>query len=257
MEKLPIGIGILSYKRHETLIPMLETLKKNKLFDIVAEVKIFFQQIDEEDIKIAKKYKLEFLGSDTNVGISEGFLRLANSMKSEFFLPLEHDWHLIENKETTQLRLKESIELLKENYKIVRLRHRQHPGYPHFSFKYQDKEFEIYDEWHKCINPHLLDSIHWTDPDIKFPKQIKKHKNYFVTTARWANWTNNPCLYKKKFYIKFVLKHNSPGIKLEYEIAKNWIKNRFKIAHGEGLFEHKDENKYKIIQEKYIRKQTN
>ena len=62
---------------------------------------------------------------------------------------------------------------------------------------YYDKEIEV-------TSPHLLDSVHWCNPAEKFPQHIKREGEYFITTSRYGNWTNNPCLYKKDFYLETV-----------------------------------------------------
>ena len=157
---------------------------------------------------------------------------------------LEHDWKLIESKETTSKRLKSGIDLLNNGFSAVRYRHRIDPGNPHFSFKYRGRELDYYDEEIECTSPHLLDSVHWCDPDKKFSDKIQKEGEYFVTTSRWGNWTNNPTLYKKDFYLKTVEQFAGEGIALEGNISKWWAKQDFKVAHGEGLFKHLDEGKY-------------
>ena len=51
----------------------------------------------------------------------------------------------------------------------------------------------------------------------------------------WVNWTNNPCLYKKDFYLETVNQFGS-GIALEGNIGRWWVKQTNMVAHGEGLF---------------------
>ena len=136
------------------------------------------------------------------------------------------------------------IELLDRGYSAVRYRHRKDPGHPHFSFKYRGKELDYYDDEIECTSPHLLDSVHWCNPAESFPNHIKQSGEYFITTSRWGNWTNNPTLYKKDFYLKTVTPFAGGGIALEGNISKWWAKQTFKVAHGEGLFKHLDEGKH-------------
>ena len=96
----------------------------------------------------------------------------------------------------------------------------------------------------EVASPHLLDSVHWTDPASEFPDYVGKDGEYFTTTSRYGNWTNNPCLYKKDFYLNTVKQFAGEGIALEGNISKWWAQQTYKVGHGEGLFCHIDEGKY-------------
>jgi hypothetical protein len=89
-----------------------------------------------------------------------------------------------------------------------------------------------------------LDSIHWLDADKEFPQYIQKQGEWFLTTSRWGNWTNNPCMYKKQFYLDKVIPFAGEGIDLEGKISKWWCEQNYYVAHGEGLFKHLDRSKY-------------
>jgi hypothetical protein len=244
MEKLPISVGILSWNSGQTLVDTLTTYYENGLVNITDDITILFQEYNKTDIEIANHFGFNCICLTKNVGIGSAFLKLAENAKYDFFITLEHDWHLIENQTVTYDRLRSGLELLKNDYDVVRYRHRNNPGYPHFSFKHIGNELNYYDEWHECTAPHLLDSIHWLDPSEKFSDKIQKHDDYFVTTSRWGNWTNNPCLYKTNFYKEIIRPFIGEGIDLERKIAYWWPRQNFKIAHGEGLFKHIDLLKY-------------
>jgi hypothetical protein len=245
MDKLPISVGILAWNSGQTLIDTLETYKENGLFDIVNDVTIFFQEFTDFDKEIAEKFQIPAIGIKENVGIGKAFTFLANIAKSENVLLLEHDWQLIEPIEIVRERLISGIKLLDSDVQCVRYRHRKHPGYPHFSFQYIGRELDYYDKEIECTSPHLLDSIHWLEnPDEKFFGYISKYKDYYVSTSRYANWTNNPCMYKKEFYIKIVPEFAGEYIDLEGNISKWWARQSFRVAHGEGLFKHVDTKKY-------------
>jgi hypothetical protein len=244
MEKLPISIGILSWHSGQVLVDTLATYYQNGLLDMVNDVTILFQEVTEEDIKIASHFGIDCIGLQKNIGIGKAFKRLTQSAQTDNVLILEHDWNLIENEATTFLRLQKGIQLLDSGFDVVRYRHRREPGYPHFSFRHKGVELTYYDEWHELTSPHLLDSIHWCEPDIEFPEQIKKSDNVFYTTSRYGNWTNNPCLYKKQFYLDTIEPFMGEGIDLERKIAYYWPRQNFKVGHGEGLFKHNDWQKY-------------
>jgi hypothetical protein len=244
MEKLPISIGILSWKSGQTLVNTLQTYFDNEFLHQVNDVCILFQEVSNQDIEIAKHFNIPYIPMKENIGIGEAFITLTNQSKTDNVLVLEHDWKLIENKETTIERLKSGIEMLDKGYSCIRYRHRQQPGHPHFSFQYQGRELDYYDKEIECTSPHLLDSVHWTDPSVGFPELIGKDGEYFTATSRYGNWTNNPCLYKKEFYLNTVKPFAGGGIALEGNISKWWAQQDYKVAHGEGLFKHIDEGKY-------------
>jgi len=244
MEKLPISIGILSWKSGQTLVNTLSTYYQNGLFDIVNDITILFQECSQQDKQIAEHFGLNYIAEPNNIGIGQAFIKLTEQSKTDNVLVLEHDWKLIEDTQTTYQRLKSGIELLDKGYSCIRYRHRTEPGHPHFSFRYKGQELDYYDKEIECTSPHLLDSVHWTDPAEQFPDYVQKDGEYFTTTSRYGNWTNNPCLYKKDFYLNIVEPFAGNGIALEGNISKWWAQQTYKVAHGEGLFHHKDEGKY-------------
>ena len=244
MEKLPISIGILSWHSGQVLVDTLTTYHNNGLFDMVNDVTILFQEVNQQDIQIATHFGLDFIGLQKNIGIGKAFIKLTENAQSDYVLVLEHDWNLIEDTETTYNTLKKSYQAIETGMDVVRLRHRKNPGYPHFSFRYQGQELTYYDDNSQCTSPHLLDSVHWCEPDIEFSDYIKKSEDMFWTTSRYGNWTNNPCLYKKQFYLDVVNQFAGDGIALEGNIAKWWAESTFKVGHNEGLFMHNDWQKY-------------
>jgi len=244
MEKLPISIGILSWHSGQVLVDTLTTYYENGLFDMVSDTTILFQEFNEQDYQIAKHFGLDFIGLTQNIGIGKAFIKLTENAQSDYVIVLEHDWNLIEDRETTYNTLKRSVSAIELGMDVVRLRHRKNPGIPHFSFQYQGRELEYYDREIECTSPHLLDSVHWCDPAEKFPDLIKKSEDMFHTTSRYGNWTNNPCLYKKQFYLDTVRPFAGEGIGLEGNISKWWAQQNYKVGHNEGLFMHNDWQKY-------------
>jgi hypothetical protein len=244
MKKLPISIGILAWNSGQVLVDTLTTYYNNGLLDIVNDVTILFQEVTPQDIQIATHFGIDCIGLQENIGIGKAFIRLTESAQSDNVLVLEHDWNLIENKGTTYERLESGLELLGGSVDVVRYRHRQQPGNPHFSFRNIGKELTYYDDEIECTSPHLLDSLHWLDPKKEFPEYIGQFGEYFLTGSRYGNWTNNPCLYKKQFYLDVVRPFAGEGISLEGNISKWWAQQNYSVAHGEGLFKHNDWQKY-------------
>lgn len=245
MNKLPIGLGILAWKSGQTLIDTLVTYYEHSLFSIVEDTVILFQEFSDTDKMIAEHFDIRYIPLESNIGIGRGFVELAKNIHQPYFMTLEHDWKLIENTLVTFNRLQSGIDMIDGGTDCVRYRHRREPGFPHFSFRHQGKELEYYDEEIGCTSPHLLDSVHWSEhPDQQFSPHISKENDYYVTTSRYGNWTNNPCLYAREFYIDKVTPFVGDGIALEGNISRWWAQQTFKVAHGEGLFTHIDKVKY-------------
>lgn len=242
--KLPISIGILAWHSGQVLVDTLTTYYQNGLLDMVNDVTILFQEASEQDYQIASHFGINCIGLQQNIGIGKAFKRLTENAQTDNVLILEHDWNLIENRAITYDRLSSGLEMLDGSVDVVRYRHRRIPGQPHFSFQYKGRELTYYDDWHEIQSPHLLDSVHWCDPHKEFPEQIGKFGEYFLTSSRYGNWTNNPCLYKKQFYLDVIEPFMGEGIDLERKIAYWWPRQDFKIGHNEGLFKHNDYLKY-------------
>lgn len=245
MDKLPIGVGILSWKSNKSIRNTLSSLVVNDFFDCCSERKIFFQEIRPSDVRLAKKYELDVLSSHKNIGIGKAFLELAESISEPYIILLEHDWQLIEDGDHVYKHLSQAIELLEDGFDCVRLRHRKYYGEPHYSInKYYNKELEYYDDWIELSHPHLIDTLHWIErPDLKWPDKIQVRDDFFVCDSRYANWTNNPCLFKREFFVDIIKDFVGHGIDLEKNISFWWARQNYRVAQGSGLFMHNDFDK--------------
>lgn len=244
MKSLPISICILSWNSGKTLPNTLHSYRKNGLFNLSDDITILFQEITDSDKKLAEKFGVKYIGLNENIGIGKGIIELAKNTIYPHFLFLEHDWELIENQETTFKRLQSGLNLLNNGFDVIRFRSRKNPGFPLYSKIHQGNELNYYDDWHECTSPHLLESLHWLDPAEEFPDKIQKQDEYFVTSSRWANWTNNPFLINKNFYLENIATFAGDGLEFEKKIAYWWARQTFKIAQGEGLFKHNDLKKH-------------
>ena len=61
MNKLPISIGILSWRSGQTLVDTLTTYYENGLFELIDNVYILFQEVSEEDRLIANHFEIPFI----------------------------------------------------------------------------------------------------------------------------------------------------------------------------------------------------
>ena len=246
-KKLPISAGLISWKSNQSLRNTLESYKRNGLFEIVDDFTILFQEATEEDEQLANEYGIPYISLQENIGIGHGFVRLCKNAKHPHVLLLEHDWELTVDAETTELRLEAALEMLLGDTDVVRLRNRVNPGLPLFSYHAcKDRELEHTDPTIGLPGAHLHECVHWVDyPDYQFPGYMFAEKGHYVTTSRFSNWTNNPCLHRRDFYIELVSWFaDKGGLLLEPDISNWWARQQFKIAWGEGLFTHNDIDKH-------------
>jgi hypothetical protein len=233
-----LGICILSWRSPSTLKNSLSSYQKNGLFECADEILIFFNEISSKDEKIANKYKLNYMGASQNLGIGKALEVLVTQSKCDYVLFLEEDWVLIENPEITQKRIKTAINLLEEGRAdVVRLRHRLKYGDPLYTIIFKGDELKTPE--------YLFESIHWIDdPENKFPQFISKlsinDEEWFLSSAHYGCYTNNPCIYRREFLKNNVLPFTfGDGLALEEDIQPWWRDQDFKIIQGPGLFEHR------------------
>jgi len=233
-KKLELSIGILSWKSPKTIINTLESYRNTRLLDIVNDVTIFFQEATEFDRNIANFYKVQAIFSDTNIGIGKGFTKLVESALTKNILLLENDWVNIENPDQTYDELEKGINLLEYGRAdMIKYRHRRNPGDPLYTLQYNGREMDS--------PKHLLECVHWREnPDIDFKEFISKDfsTRYYTAKSKYANHTNNPTMFKTKFYIDNISPFSGEGVDLEGKIDGWWQEQEFTVAHGEGLFTH-------------------
>jgi len=235
MEKINISIGILTWNSYKTLVNTLNSYRRSGLLDMVNDVCIFAQQAESMDYKISREYNTDIILSPTNVGIGKAFSRLANSAETDYILLLENDWIVLDDYfaivEDELSKAKAMIDSGKAD--VVKFRNRRVPGDPLYTLQFNGREFDS--------PKHLFECVHWREnPDLDFPDHIKKDEEtgLYYAKSKYANQTNNPCLYKKSFYTKNISPFSGDGIDLEGNIQEWWQSQDFTVAHGEGLFTH-------------------
>lgn len=262
-----ITIGYLSWKRHNVLNQTLKSHYDNGLFDLIKKENriIFFQEIDDEDIKIAHTYNCNFIGNIKNIGILNAFIKLVNNCKTEYFIFCENDFMLVEDKNTVKKTFEDSIKLLSNNKAdIIRLRHRKNPGTPLYS---KPKNCKNWIQKDQTNFPYKLKSTNWLENPNQFYNNLfqeyEHNYKWYITTIEHQKWSNNIFLCKTSYLkntviplINYFLDKNDKYSGLEDVLTnyKKLVKNdkklnelieyysNTKIASGEGLFTHKDYN---------------
>jgi len=222
---MTLTIAVLSWGSHKTLINTLNSYEEYGLYNLADERIIWFQEFTKPDLEIARRYGYHAYGSPTNIGISGGYKGLVQLATSDLFLFLENDWLLTED--PTQ-QIKDAKALIGSGYAdVARLRSRNNPGHPLWTKQFEGNELSRPE--------HLLDSIHWTNPSRFY--QIKPVLGtWFETIAPFANWTNNPTMFRREWLIENILPRLDGDI--ERSIQSWWEEQSFKVVQGEGLFTH-------------------
>lgn len=249
--KLDIEIGILSWKSYKTLTNTLESHQNNGLYNIIKKKTIYYQEIKEKDVDIAKKYNFNILGSPDNIGIMYAFLELIKNSKCKYFIFAENDFELVHNEEETRSILQDCINLL-DNYNIdiVKLRDRKKPGAPLHS-RPRLKEGETYENIRYSDNhPYQLESLHWLEnPDKIFKNTLKKvtlSYHWFTTNQKYQRWSNNVFIAKSE-WLKITIPnlidtylHQYSSHDVKYALLEKILIDHlnFTVAAGIGLFTH-------------------
>jgi hypothetical protein len=246
IQGLPISVGILAWRSGSTLSATLKTYVAQGLTTLTDDMVILFQECSAKDRRLARRFGIQHIALTENVGIGRGFELLAKQARYETVLLLEHDWHLVEPLPVTRQRLAQGLELLADGVDCVRYRHRIRYGEPHFGVNhYRGREEVHVDPWVGGRLAHLIDFQHWIDrPEERWPDLITRRGDYLICQARYAAWTNNPCIYRRDFYLRVVKPFVGEGMMLEQNITRWWASQSFRVAMGEGLFMHVDPRKY-------------
>tara|TARA_B100000073_G_scaffold347263_1_gene361059 strand:- start:1229 stop:2029 length:801 start_codon:yes stop_codon:yes gene_type:complete len=260
-----ITIGYLSWKRRNILEQTLQSHQENGLFDILKPQNriIFFQEISQQDINIAKTYELNILGNEENIGILNAFIELVKNCKTKYFIFCENDWLLIENKKMCEDVLNDCIQLLNKDQKnVIKLRHIKNPGNPLYSHPSNVHEW-LNGKYHGF--PYKLESLSWLDDPNKYYKsgvlnEIQYKYKWYSTTLEHQRWSNNIFIANTKFLkntmvpmiTNFKDTHKYLGLEnilINYHsiLGKNEQIDKYineyktlKVVAGMGLFTHKD-----------------
>jgi hypothetical protein len=235
---MKVCIACLAWKKLDLFERTLETYKQTKLLDYIDEKIVFFQEINDKGMDLARKYRFKPMGATSNVGIGRAFASLAQESNAEFIIFCEEDFQCIAPVEAIIEQLVGSQYLLEtKTADVVKLRNRKYPGKPMYTHMH-------YLNNNKALIPtHLLDSVHWLSDDELPPELSIVYANgtpFVATTAEHANYTNNPCIFYRKWFLKNVGPFCSgSGVALEGEIQPWWEKQKdIKVCQGEGLFWH-------------------
>jgi hypothetical protein len=270
----PLSIVVLFHDEYDSFTPVLNSWIDKGLTDYAQEI-IFFLNGAYSDAKFRQRMpavgtripeeKVRVFPQRKDLAIGLAIKVMVELASSEFVLLLEKDWELIEPRSVMESRLRDSKILLGSNKaQLVRHRHRVNPGVPiHALIMHQGREESIMRQ-----QPNMLCFVHhWQkDPTVLYPgagimKRCGGAENHldeedvFCTPAKYCQWTNNPCVFRKRWFLDEVgnefqrqydieLEKEGPSSPfLDFEYYTNWRDNAWNsrnitVAVGSGLFSH-------------------
>ena len=272
-----IGIGVLSWRAHATLIKSLESYKHNGFLEMFDQRVIYFSDISETDKEIASRYGWEFFGGP-NEGIAGGMKRLGESLTTDYILLLQNDNPIVETKDFAQEHIKRAVKMLDDNIAdLARMRHRWKVGegfadvykyLKYYSAKNVSKKFNPKDNWvtqrdyGDTLIKKCLRIIRWRkalnlrgrsifiekNPEVLYPTKIQKIDEYLVIDSSIIHFTDQCLLISRKKWLELFVPYfeanpssRKPNGFQAPEICINghwWRKSHFKILQGEGVFTH-------------------
>lgn len=222
-----ITLSVLSWGSPKTLAQTLDACSGMSFTD----KQIFFQEISEKDIEIANHYKYYAMGSTKNLHISGGYAQLIRACRTEYMLFLENDWKMIRSSLFADEVVEQGMRLLKDgSADVVRLRAREAPGSPLWTAQFAGNEMSRPE--------HLLDCVHWEPNPSKFEAITEVEPGTYCTTSKFANWTNNPTLFRTDFLRNHIYPRLLNGNDVERNLQSWWQTQEFKVCQGIGLFTH-------------------
>jgi len=278
MDKLPISLGMLSYKGPKTVDATLKSYAQAGFLDLFQEAKVFFQSYTEEDKRIADQNGIEHVGRIDNVGIQYGTRWVAENLTSDYILYVEMDNPLIVNAEKARAELEKGLALLKAGQvHALRYRSRFFPGEqfgdvrkyttvyspeevdPRFSpteevFISDCSEFSRFLK--RTFRPFYARKIIGRslyvekNPELRFPKYIQKtDQGIYIVDSAVINWTSQSFLTTRKFLLNLLdwgdahlpskKRFNHGFPTLEPQLNRSWWRRQhFKIGVTEGIFTH-------------------
>eukprot|EP01101_Sappina_pedata_P006984 TRINITY_DN3593_c0_g1_i2.p1 TRINITY_DN3593_c0_g1~~TRINITY_DN3593_c0_g1_i2.p1 ORF type:complete len:222 (+),score=71.23 TRINITY_DN3593_c0_g1_i2:629-1294(+) len=213
---------------------------------------VYIQERNAEKEQMFEGYPMKIIGTQENTNIAYALDQMVKHATSEYVLFMEKDWELVEPFPVVKQQLEVGMELIeKGKADQVKYRSRYNGGFPNFAqMFYQGVEDTVYQQ-----QPNLMCNFyHWIDdPDLKWPDKFRKchsDPNFYCVDSYYCNWTNNPILFKREWWLKnfskFAVSLNQ-GHKHNWEGTMNsdpslWNGRNFIIAAGNGLFTHHEIN---------------
>ena len=232
-----LSILILCVNELDSLKASLDTWERGGVLQFADEVLLYFQGRNKRKEQFAAPYLkrgtiTRLLGDGRLFPIGAAVNWLVGNASYPTVMFLEKDFQLIEPAQFVAPRLNDGLRMLASGEAdVVRYRSRWHAGEPNYAEgMFKGREHVILQK-----QPNLYCSVHyWMPNDMLDQKPHTRYlwrcpttTEYYCTKAKFCNWTNNPQMffrswYMKRFYDKVtaILKKKAPDNDLEFFM--NW-----------------------------------
>jgi glycosyltransferase involved in cell wall biosynthesis len=234
-----LTLGILTYNAPKTLKRTLENIFTKNVNTLFNQILVYVNpsSVTKETEDVIKQFNIESHIADSNKWIAAGFKYLVENCSSDNILLLEDDFFIIED-DFNKINdiLKTGTDLIHRKVAdVARLRSRKSPGNPLYSRWLSGQE-------HKCMT-HLGECTHWREnPHKDFPEHcemINESPVWYKFKSENANFTNNPCIWRKEFYKEHIIpKFCIDNTDIETAATSWWTSQEFSVITGDGLFCH-------------------
>lgn len=269
-----MSIVVLFHNEYDSLKGTLRSWIDKGLIDYADEILFFLNGVPSEasfkqripDYEGAiPEAKRSLHVSPENLPLGKAITKMVELARHEYILLLEKDWQLIEEQPVMKSRLDDSKVLVGTGIAhLVRHRHRHNPGVPlHALIMHDGREEAII-----RVQKNLLCYVHhWQkDPTNMYPgagimrrcggpQNNVEEIDIYCSSSVYCQWTNNPGVFKKQWFIDEVgerykkeydlefAKHGKTSPFLDFEYYTNWrsyawTDKNFTVAVGTGLFSH-------------------
>ncbi|MAP24826.1 MAG: hypothetical protein CMM87_04765 [Rickettsiales bacterium] len=257
-KKIPLSIGILSWRRPSLLRANLSLIKDAKI-DLYTDLFVIAQQANNSHEEICRYYNIPLKPFKDNLGIAGGIKRVFEQSKNENVLHLEEDIIISRNPQEVLNTIETAYTALTtKKADVCFLRDLENPGNNFDMTKYQ-KMWKV-GETNLC--PTLKGKIRPSkakktkglglyDPLLSQDKKdiiFKKSPLGYQLSSKNLNWTNQAFMTSKKFMFETILPYvyEKPTTRLvngypDIERSLNsrwWRKKNFKLLHTNGCFTH-------------------
>lgn len=277
MGKPSLGLGIVSWKSHETLRATLHTHRETNLAGAVDQAMVWFQDFSDDDLAVAREFGVQAEGGE-NCGVAEGMAKIATTLQTDLILFLENDCPVVESAEEVRTQLERARRLFSNDIlDVLRLRHRWDVGdgfqlRKYFAFyppHHLHSEFSERSQLEGSPSPAVASlrrllrpgkASHLSGRGIyaeKFPERVHRSRiqrhatedELFLTDSRYLNWTNQSVVTRRDFFLdpimayvrRYPSRRTSNGFQSpERPLNCSWWRRQcFRIGVGRGLFTHR------------------
>lgn len=255
---MTISLGLLSWHAHETLVKTLSSYAH--LRDMVDEKVMFFNDISDEDRRIAADFGFRAAGTQENLGILGGTLNLARELSGDAILLVQNDNPVNVPPEVLKSRLDDAIALLESGEAdMVRLRDRFDPTFSDESkyLRYWPGEGEkdcVARILRRLARPAKARRMAGRAPavvkrpDLVHPGLFSLQRGCFMADSEIVNYSDQPYVARRPLVMELLEyadahKEGTRTLNGRYvpEIVINgdsWRRRHLKIAISEGVFAH-------------------